>query len=68
VGVLDERRLRVDVDACLDDLVSGDAEVVLLEIAALDTWRLLRCHDDSSYVPGWMSHIETTVGSSGTCP
>jgi hypothetical protein len=49
MGVLDERRFRAEVDACLDDLVAGDAEIVLLETGALDTWRLLRCHHASSF-------------------
>ncbi len=34
MGVLDERRGRAEVDAGLDDLVAGDAEIVLLEIGA----------------------------------
>ena len=32
--VLDRRRFRADVDALLDDLAPGDAEIVLLQIAA----------------------------------
>ena len=32
---------RADVDAVLDDLVSGNAEIVPLEIGALDSRRLL---------------------------
>src|SRR5919202_4477732 len=39
--VLDERRFRADVDAVLDDLASRDAEIVLLEIRAPDSRRLL---------------------------
>jgi len=39
--VPDERGLRADLDAVLDDLAPGDAEVVLLEIGALDPRRLL---------------------------
>ena len=35
------RRFRADVHAVLDDLASGDAEIVLLEIGALDSRRLL---------------------------
>ena len=31
---LDQRRFRADVDALLDDLAPGDAEIVLLQIAA----------------------------------
>ena len=41
--VLDERRFRADVDAVLDDLAPGDAEIVLLEIGTLDSRRLLLC-------------------------
>jgi hypothetical protein len=48
MGVLDQRRLGADVDAGLDDLASGDAEIVLLEIGALDSFRLLGCHDAAS--------------------
>src|SRR5918993_3338426 len=39
--VLEGRRLRADVHAVLDDLASGNAEIVLLEIGALDPRRLL---------------------------
>jgi hypothetical protein len=48
VGVLDERCGRAEVDAGLDDFVSGDAEIVLLEIGALDVW-LLGGHAASSF-------------------
>jgi hypothetical protein len=50
MGVLDERRGRADIDACLDDLASGGAEIVLLEVGALDV-RLLRRRDSSSFNP-----------------
>jgi hypothetical protein len=49
MGVLDEGRGRAEVDAGLDDLVAGDAEIVLLEIGALDSFRLLGGHDASSF-------------------
>src|SRR5215213_8517863 len=39
--VLAERRSRVEVDAHLDDLASGNAEIVPLKLGALDS-RLLR--------------------------
>ena len=39
--VSDERRLRADLYAVLDDLSPGDAQIVLLEIGALDPRRLL---------------------------
>jgi hypothetical protein len=32
-----ERRVRADIDAVLDDLPSGDAEVVLLDLGALES-------------------------------
>jgi hypothetical protein len=35
--VLDGRRFRADVDAVLDDLAAGDAEIVPLEIGARDS-------------------------------
>ena len=38
-----------EVDAGLDDLVAGDAEIVLLEIGALDSFWLLGGHDASSF-------------------
>jgi hypothetical protein len=41
----DQRRLRADVDARLDDLVVGDAEILLLEIGAPQSRRLLDRHD-----------------------
>jgi hypothetical protein len=34
--VLDERRVRANVHAVVDDFASGNAEIVLLEIGALD--------------------------------
>jgi hypothetical protein len=34
----------------LDDLASGGAEVVLLEVGALDSFRLLRGHDAAPFV------------------
>ena len=40
-GVLEGWRFRADVHAVLDDFVSGYAEIVLLEIGALDSRRLL---------------------------
>jgi hypothetical protein len=49
MGVLDERRGPAEVDEGLDDLVAGDAEIVLLEIGALDSFRLLGGHDASSF-------------------
>src|SRR5687768_6095216 len=49
MGVLDQRRFRADVDARLDHLASGDVEVVLLEIGAPESWRLLDRHDHSSF-------------------
>jgi hypothetical protein len=39
--VLDGRRFRANVHAVLDDLASGYAEILLLEIGALDSRRLL---------------------------
>jgi hypothetical protein len=48
VGVLDERCGRAEVDEGLDDFVPGDAEIVLLEIGALDVW-LLGGHAASSF-------------------
>jgi hypothetical protein len=42
--VLGERDSRVELHARLDDLASGDAEIVPLEIGALDS-RLLRLRD-----------------------
>ena len=48
VGVLDERYGRPEVDAGLDDFVTGDAEIVPLEIGALDVW-LLGGHAASSF-------------------
>jgi hypothetical protein len=48
MGVLAERCGRAEVDPGLDDLVAGDAEIVLLEIGALDVW-LLGGHDASSF-------------------
>jgi hypothetical protein len=45
MGVLDQRRFRAEVDACLDDLAAGDAEIVLLEIGASESRRLLDRHD-----------------------
>jgi hypothetical protein len=47
MGVLDYRRFRADVDARLDDLASGDAEI-LLEIGAPQSRRLLDRHAHSS--------------------
>ena len=47
--MLDERGFRADADACLDDFVSGDAEIVLLEIDVFDAWRLLGGQDASSF-------------------
>jgi hypothetical protein len=40
--VLEGRRVWADVDAVLDDLASGEAEIVPLEIGARDSRRLLR--------------------------
>ena len=42
--VLAERHSRVEVDAHLDDLASGDAEIVPLEIGALDSRLLCARH------------------------
>src|SRR5215471_1880217 len=39
--VLDRRRFRADPDALLDDLAPGDAEIVLLQIGAPQSRRLL---------------------------
>jgi hypothetical protein len=39
--VLEGRRIRANVHAVLDDFASGNAEIVLLEIGALDSRRLL---------------------------
>ena len=41
LGVLDQRCGRAEVDARLDDLASGDAEILLLEIGAPESRRLL---------------------------
>jgi len=32
MGVLDQRRFVADADALLDDLASGDAEIVLMQV------------------------------------
>jgi hypothetical protein len=50
-GVPDEWRVRTDVDARLDDLASGKAEIVLLEVGVLDSFRLLGCRDAPSFNP-----------------
>jgi len=41
MGVLDQRRFVVDAGALLDDLASGDAEIVLRQIGAPESRRLL---------------------------
>ena len=41
VGVLDHWRFRAEVDARLDHFVAGDAEIVLLQIGAPESRRLL---------------------------
>jgi hypothetical protein len=41
VGVLDQRCGRAEVDARLDDLASEDAEILLLEVGAPESRRLL---------------------------
>jgi hypothetical protein len=45
MGVLDQRRFGADVDARLDHLTSGDAEILLLEIGAPESRRLLDRYD-----------------------
>jgi hypothetical protein len=39
--VANGRRLRANVDAVLDDLASGNAQIVLLQIGSLDSRQLL---------------------------
>jgi hypothetical protein len=39
--MLDRCRVRADVDALLDDLAPGDTQIVLLQIGAPQSWRLL---------------------------
>src|SRR5215208_7642060 len=41
MGMLEGRRVRADVHAVVEDFASGNAEIVLLEIGALDSRRLL---------------------------
>jgi hypothetical protein len=50
-----ERDSRAEVDAHLDDLAPGDAEIVLLEIGTLDS-RLLRSR-----------HVHAQTGSNDDC-
>jgi hypothetical protein len=50
-----ERYSRAEVDAHLDDLASGDAEIVLLEIGTVDS-RLLRSR-----------HVHAQTGSNDDC-
>jgi hypothetical protein len=64
MGVPDERRCRADVDARLDDLASGDAEIVLLEVGALDV-RLLGRHDASSFNAVGRDSAPGTTGLDG---
>jgi hypothetical protein len=53
--VLDGRRLGTDLDAVLDDLASGNAEIMPLEIGAPESRRLLHgaAHVD---LPGLDDH------------
>jgi hypothetical protein len=46
--VLDERRLRADVHAVLNDLAAGNAEILPLEIGTPESRRLLHSHGSSS--------------------
>ena len=43
MGVPDQRRFRADVDARLDDLTPGNAEIPPVQIDALQSRRLLDC-------------------------
>ena len=51
-GVLDRCRFGVDAGALLDDLASGDAEVVLLQTGAAQSRRLLDCAAQMAVVFG----------------
>jgi hypothetical protein len=60
VEVLEGRRFRADLDAVLDDLASGNAEIVPLEIGALDSRR--RCWSVLLISPSVVSWLPYTDG------